>query len=55
MEDFSKIAVGDIQKKYLEDLKDRMRNKYTQIRSENTKVSEVRLIIYVILNISKHV
>ena len=40
LEDFQKIAVGDIQKEYLNGLKEKMRGKYQQLRNENSKISE---------------
>ncbi len=43
LEDFSKVAVGEIQKQFLVELKDKMRHKYKQFRTENTKVSEVSI------------
>ena len=41
LEDFSKVAVGEIQREFLSNLKERMRNKYLQIKKENSKLSEV--------------
>jgi hypothetical protein len=49
LDDFSKIAVGDIQKDYLNGLKEKMRNKYQQIRNENSKISEVSLSINIFI------
>ena len=35
------------QKQFLVELKDKMRHKYKQFRTENTKVSEVRISVYI--------
>ena len=40
IEDFSKVAVGDVQKQFMIELKDRMKQKFKQIKSENEKISE---------------
>ena len=41
LEEFNKIAVGEVQKKFLVELKDKFKQKYNQIRKENEKIAEV--------------
>jgi hypothetical protein len=43
LEEFQRVAVGEVQKQYLVELKDKIKHKYNQIRMENEKVAEVRL------------
>lgn len=40
LEDFGKVAVGEVQKQFLAELKDKMKHKFNQIRLENEKVAE---------------
>lgn len=40
MEEFSKVAVGEVQRQFLVELKDKIKHKYNQIRIENEKVAE---------------
>lgn len=44
MEEFGKVAVGDVQKQFLVELKDKIKHKFNQIRQENEKVAEVSVI-----------
>lgn len=44
MEEFGKVAVGDVQKQFLVELKDKIKHKFNQIRQENEKVAEVSSI-----------
>lgn len=41
LEEFGKVAVGDVQKQYMIELKDRMKHKYKQVKQENEKISQV--------------
>jgi hypothetical protein len=41
MEEFSKVAVGEIQRQFLIELKDKIKHKFNQVRTENEKLSEV--------------
>ena len=41
LEEFTKVAVGDVQKQYMVELKDKIKHKYNQIKQENEKVAEV--------------
>jgi len=41
MEEFSKVAVGEIQKQFLIELRDKIKHKFNMIRSENEKSCEV--------------
>jgi hypothetical protein len=43
MEEFSKVAVGEVQRQFLVELKDKIKHKYNQIRIENEKVAEVSI------------
>lgn len=41
LDEFGKVAVGEVQRQYLVELKDKIKHKYNQIRAENEKVAEV--------------
>jgi len=41
LEEFGKVAVGDVQKQFIIELKDRMKQKFKTFRQENEKLSEV--------------
>lgn len=41
MDEFGKVAVGEIQRQYLVELKDKIKHKYNQFRNENEKQAEV--------------
>ena len=41
LEEFSKVAVGEVQRQFLIELKDKMKQKFKQIKMENEKLSEV--------------
>ena len=50
LEEFGKVAVGDIQRQYLVELKDKMKHKYNQLRHENEKMAEVSYKSYYLKN-----
>ena len=41
MDEFGKVAVGEIQRQFLIELKDKIKHKFNQVRIENEKQSEV--------------
>ena len=41
LEEFQKTAVGDVAKSFLIELKDKMKKKFKQVKTENEKVAEV--------------
>ena len=41
MDEFGKVAVGEVQRQFLVELKDKIKHKFNQIRQENEKVAEV--------------
>ena len=41
MDEFGKVAVGEVQRQFLVELKDKIKHKFNQIRNENEKLSEV--------------
>jgi hypothetical protein len=41
MDEFGKVAVGEVQRQFLIELKDKIKHKFNQIRNENEKLSEV--------------
>jgi hypothetical protein len=43
LEEFGKVAIGDVSRHYLVELKDKIKHKFNQIRIENEKVAEVSL------------
>lgn len=50
LEEFGKVAVGDVQKQFLVELKDKIKHKFNQIRLENEKVAEVSKMKNIIKN-----
>ena len=44
LEEFSKVAVGEVQRSFLLELKDKIRGKYLHIKLENEKVAEVSFV-----------
>ncbi len=45
IEEFNKISVGDVSKQYMVELKDRMKQKFKQVKVENEKLSEVSILL----------
>jgi hypothetical protein len=43
IEEFNKISVGEVSKQYMVELKDRMKQKFKQVKVENEKLSEVSI------------
>ena len=43
LEEFGRVAVGEVQKQFLVELKDKFKHKFHQIRKENEKISEVSI------------
>ena len=41
MDEFGKVAVGEVQRQFLIELKDKIKHKYNQLRNENEKQAEV--------------
>lgn len=41
LEEFGKVAVGEVQRQFMVELKDKIKHKFNQIRIENEKVAEV--------------
>lgn len=41
LDDFSKIAVGELSKTFLIELKDKMKHRYKLIKQQNEKIAEV--------------
>ena len=46
IERFQKIAVGDVKPKYFEDLKEKMKQKYNQIKQDNEQSCEQECIMF---------
>jgi len=46
LDEFSKVAVGEVQKHYLFELKERIRHKFSLIKQENEKLSEEQCLMY---------
>lgn len=59
MEEFGKVAVGEVQRQFLIELKDKIKHKYNQLRIENEKHAEVSIIdingkSYLLMHITKN-
>ena len=48
IEEFNKISVGEVSKQYMVELKDRMKQKFKQVKVENEKLSEVSIFFSLI-------
>jgi hypothetical protein len=46
LDHFLKVAVGDVKERFLEDLKDKMKNKYTQLKMDNDQTCEQECVMF---------
>lgn len=46
LEEFSKVAVGEVQRQFLVELKDKMKHKFKQVKMENEKIAEEQCLMF---------
>jgi hypothetical protein len=45
VEEFGKVAVGDVQKEFMDQLKDKIKRRFKAIREENERITEVSILV----------